>query len=505
MADMEALTRVEAERNLYLRLLSLNRNDELEPFLNEALELVMGLTDAEVGFLEIFDPDDSSGGQDGRWQLGRACSPEQVASIRKLLSTSVIAKSLATGETISTSSALLDPEFSSRASVQQNAIQAVLCAPIGAPPSGVLYLQGRREPGPFTERDRALAELFARHVWPLARKLVALATAEPLPPLRGTNLLRHEGLVGRSGAFASVLELLAPAAKCDVGVLLTGETGTGKSLLARVIHSNGPRATGPFVEVNCAAITPSLYESEFFGHVRGAFTGAIRERVGRFAAADGGTLFLDEVGEIPLELQSKLLRAVQDGLFERVGDDQTRRVDVRVIAATNTDLEKSVSEGRFRQDLYFRLRVFPVRMPSLRERREDIGLLARHLLARHCARHRIPALELHSAALRAIEGADWPGNIRELDGVLERAAFMAAARGASRLERADVFPDVASGGGADDDPKTLHSATRRFQREFVTEALRQQDWNVTQTAREIGIARSYLYKLIDALEIEAPT
>jgi Nif-specific regulatory protein len=495
-------SRAELERDLYLRLLSLGRNDALEPFLNEALELVMELTAARVGFLELFPPDDAAPGSDAGWRISRSCSDQQIEDIRALVSSGVIAKSLATGTTVRTSSALLDPEFASRRSVQRNAIQAVLCVPVGSPPIGVLYLQDREEPGPFSDPDARAAELFAQHVSPLARKLTALAehSAGADPTREARRTLQHEGLIGRSRAFAATLDLLAAAAKSDVTVLLTGETGTGKSLLARAIHASGARAAGPFIEVNCGAITPTLYESEFFGHVRGAFTNALRDRVGRFAAADGGTLFLDEIAEVPLELQSKLLRALHEGVIERVGENQTRRVDVRVIAATNTDLEKAVKDGLFRQDLYFRLRVFPARVPALRERREDIPELARHLVSRHCARYGAPHVELTASALHALQTAEWPGNIRELEGVLERAIVIAKDRGETTLTRADIFPeDTRRDSG--EPPATFHAAMRAFQRDFLRTKLEEHDWNVAKTAQTIETARSYLYKLIDAHDL----
>ena len=247
------------------------------------------------------------------------------------------------------------------------------------------------------------------------------------------DYLREE--VQESGAFGDILgnsvtlkralsqvQLVAPT---DASVLILGESGSGKELIARAIHQSSPRSRRPMIKVNCGSIPRELFESEFFGHKRGAFTGAIQDRIGRFQLADGGTLFLDEVGEIPLELQSKLLRVLQEGEFERVGEDVTRRVDVRVIAATNRDLRKEVAEGRFRLDLYYRLGVFPMEVPPLRERREDIPELAAHFIRQACARFHTGQPKLPQRELDRAQSYQWPGNVRELQNVVERAVILA--------------------------------------------------------------------------------
>ncbi|WP_296570554.1 sigma 54-interacting transcriptional regulator [Phreatobacter sp.] len=235
----------------------------------------------------------------------------------------------------------------------------------------------------------------------------------------------HRGIIGRSAAIQKILRQIDLVAPTDATVLVTGESGTGKELIGRAIHEASGRRDRPLIRVNCAAIPRELFESEFFGHVRGAFTGALRDRVGRFELADGGTLFLDEVGEIPLELQGKLLRILQEGQFERVGDERTRSVDVRVIAATNRDLRAEVRAGRFREDLYFRLDVFPIHSVPLRERADDVAPLALHFL-RHAERKlKTSGLGLSEADVRRLAGYGWPGNVRELQNVIERAAILA--------------------------------------------------------------------------------
>ncbi|KUO60751.1 MAG: histidine kinase [Alphaproteobacteria bacterium BRH_c36] len=235
----------------------------------------------------------------------------------------------------------------------------------------------------------------------------------------------HNEILGRSEAIQRIIRQIDVVAGTAANVLITGESGTGKELVAGAIHQASRRKDRPLIRVNCAAVPRELFESEFFGHVRGSFSGAIRDRVGRFELADGGTLFLDEVGEIPLELQSKLLRVLQEGSFERVGEEKTRQVDVRIIAATNRDLKAEVEQGRFREDLFFRLNVFPIECSPLRQRRDDIPLLAQHFLRLSCQRLNVPEPRLSRANVEELERYAWPGNARELQNVIERAAILA--------------------------------------------------------------------------------
>jgi transcriptional regulator with GAF, ATPase, and Fis domain len=248
-------------------------------------------------------------------------------------------------------------------------------------------------------------------------------------------------IVGSSPAIYHVKRQIDLVAPTDATVLVSGESGTGKELVAEAIHRRSRRSGETFIRVNCAAIPRELYESEFFGHAKGAFSGALRDRVGRFEAAEGGTLFLDEVGEIPIDLQGKLLRVLQEGVFERVGETRSRQADVRIVAATNRELTREVAQGRFRQDLFYRLNVFPIEMPALRERREDVALIAVHLVAEICRRMHREALALGPEELAELESHDWPGNVRELRNVLERAVI-STPHAAARLS----LPPI--GGGA---------------------------------------------------------
>jgi len=280
------------------------------------------------------------------------------------------------------------------------------------------------------------------------------------------------GIIGRSQAIATLRRQIELVADTDATVLIAGESGTGKELIARGIHEASGRSDRPLIRVNCAAIPRDLFESEFFGHVRGAFTGALRDRVGRFELADGGTLFLDEVGEIPLELQGKLLRVLQEGQFERVGEDRTRDVNVRIIAATNRDLRRAVREGRFREDLYFRLNVFPIHSAPLRERKDDIPLLVKHFLTAPGRKGHPATVRVSEADIRRLQDYDWPGNIRELQNVLERAVILS--RGDRLTIDLPTQPPSRAQPAADSRPRMIRTdeERKRAERDDIAAALR---------------------------------
>ncbi len=493
----EEVDRIRVERDLYQRLLELGREAELDPFLREALALVVGLTGARQGYLELF--------QDGqgppRWWISHGFREEQIGEVRSNISNSIIAKALATGNTIVTPSAMLDPHLSQADSIVLKKIDAVLCAPIGqTPPIGVLYLQGRERPGLFDRAERRLAELFASHLAPLAGRLISEVEsrreADPTAPYR--RILDLGAVIGRSHALATVLKHISLAAPVDVGVLLTGDNGTGKSQLAEVIHANGPRSSRPFVEVNCGAIPTDLIESELFGCVEGAYTGA-RDRLGRVAAAEGGTLFLDEIAEIPHEAQSKLLQLLQKKTYHRLGSIEPQTANIRVIAASNADLPAAVRDKSFREDLFYRLNVLHIRVPPLAQRREDIPLLTRHFCTAASRRHGLPELEVSRGAELAAATSPWPGNIRQLEHACEVAVVRAAAEGTDTIEARHLFPDRTV---PDAKALTFQEATRQFQAEFLRRALDENDWNVAKTAEQLDLARSYVYTLMHTLEVE---
>ena len=320
-------------------------------------------------------------------------------------------------------------------------------------------------------------------------------------------------IIGESPALKKMLARLEAVAQTGASVLIQGESGVGKELVAHVIHARSPRSNGPLVKVNCASIPHELFESEFFGHVRGAFTGAHRDRVGRFQLADGGTIFLDEVGEIPLSLQSKLLRVLQESEYERVGDEATHRVDVRVIAATNRDLEKAVAEGRFREDLYYRLSVFPIDVPPLRDRSDDVVQLASHFLERTCKDFGNRPLTLSRQQAALLKRYDWPGNVRELKNVIERAVILSQGK-VLRLDlaMANILDDGAQERPSDgvkpsESVVMTEDRLRDLERTNMLNALSIADWRVSGpngAAQLLGIKATTLTDRLKKFGISRP-
>ena len=320
-------------------------------------------------------------------------------------------------------------------------------------------------------------------------------------------------IIGQSAALNAALRQIELVAPTDASVLLLGESGTGKELVAREIHLRSKRKDKPLIRVNCASIPRELYESEFFGHVKGSFTGAVKDRAGRFEAADGGTLFLDEVGEIPLELQSKLLRVLQEGQYERVGDDRTRQVNVRMIAATNRNLKQEVEAGRFRQDLYFRLNVFPIELAPLRKRKEDIPLVATHFLAALAKKMNCDKVRLTQANVAALQNYAWPGNIRELQNVIERAVITAQCGmlhfnlpvTAGAEPPAAGTPAISPPGQEEVIPE---AEIRRRERDNTLVALNRSDWRIYGTggaAELLGLKPTTLVSRIQKMGLKKST
>jgi Nif-specific regulatory protein len=496
------LERIRRERDLYLRLLELGSHEEVEPFLREALALVVETIGARLGYLEIGQEGD---GDPPRWSIAHGLTAEAVDRVRATISSGIIAEALATGNVIVTPSAVADPRFVTRESVRVHRIEAVLCAPVGDdPPQGILYLQGHHGAGPFSDEDREMAQLFARNLAPFADRLLARVRSKSDPTREFRKRLRADDLIGRAPALATLLRQAALVAPLDVHVLLTGESGTGKSHVARVIHDSGPRARGPFVELNCAALPETLVESELFGALPGAHSTATRRVEGKVAAAAGGTLFLDEIAELAAPAQAKLLQLIHSKQYYPLGSNKAVTADVRIVAATNVDLKAAVAERRFREDLLYRLEVLPLRVPSLAERRGDIADLARFFCARVCDRHGLPKLDLSRSAIRAAEAADWPGNVRQLAHAVEAAVIRAAGERAATIEVAHLFPqdsNRASDGPAEEE-LSFQERTRRFQARVLHDMLEAEDWNVARAAERLDLGRSHIYALIRAYNLK---
>ncbi|HEX8872962.1 MAG TPA: sigma 54-interacting transcriptional regulator, partial [Candidatus Acidoferrum sp.] len=319
-------------------------------------------------------------------------------------------------------------------------------------------------------------------------------------------------IIGLHSTMRRLLKKIEMVAPTDATVLILGESGTGKEIVARELHRLSQRSARPLIRVNCASVPRELYESEFFGHVKGAFTGAIKDRAGRFEAADGGTLLLDEVGEIPLSLQSKFLRVLQERQYERVGEEKTRTVDVRIIAATNRDLKKEVEAGRFRQDLFYRLNVFPIEVPPLRDRKDDIPLLAAHFLELATRRLHLPMPRFTETQARLLQSYDWPGNVRELQNATERALILAQ-NGALQfdLPRVDFaappLPAPATNDNGTKPSVLTESELRERERQNVLAALTRADWRIHGqggAAELLGLKPTTLISRIKKMGLKRP-
>ncbi len=322
------------------------------------------------------------------------------------------------------------------------------------------------------------------------------------------QLLRSElgqryQVIGDSVPMKAMRQQIAVTAPTNGRVLIYGESGTGKELVARSLHVASLRSSGLFVEVNCAAIPEELIESELFGHVKGSFTGATEDKIGKFQKADGGTLFLDEIGDMSLRTQSKVLRVLEEQRFEPVGSNQTVSADVRVIAATNKNLEQEIARGAFRQDLFYRLNVIPFYVPPLRDRKEDIAILARHFLNEFSSAYGKRTRELTDTAMDILLRYPWPGNVRELRNLVERLVIVCPH---ARIEPHHLPPELFR--GVAESPQqpysTLHEARSAYEREFILRKLQEHRWNMTQTASALGLERSHLYRKMKSLGITAP-
>ena len=501
----EDATTLRRERDLYRRLLELAHETASQRFLEEALALLVDAIGADQGYVELYDDPERT--EEPRWWRAHGLSAERIPDVRRTISRGIIAAAVGSGRTIVTPDALVDQRWQGRESIRRGSVRAVVCSPIGDdPPRGVVYLTA--DPGrPFSEDDRRCVELVTRHLAPLVDRLVLQQRLDDSRDATRAfrERLRLDGLIGRSAAMADVLREVAISAPSSKTVLLTGDTGTGKSEIARVIHDNGPRARRPFVEVNCTSLPHELAEAELFGYQRGAFTGAVRDHVGLVGQAEGGTLFLDEIGDLPLALQGKLLQLLQSKRYRPLSLEQGEGLvaDIRIIAGTNVDLDRAVAERAFRQDLLYRLSVIALRMPSLAERRDDIAELAATFCAETCQTEGHAARALSGDAVRALETAEWPGNVRQLQNVVASGVLHAVEEGTLQVERRHLFRDGSRQSPEGTAAVTYQDATRQFQKEFLERTLAECEGNVSGAARRIDVSRTYLHALLKGFGIES--
>ncbi len=479
---------------------ALNSTLDLDEVLEQLIDSTIQLADANRGFLMLAD---DSGVLEFRVARDREKRP--LAMEEFAISFSIVNDAADRGEPLFISDLPDDTRFKDQKSVIDLQLKRAVCVPLLLEGSviGVIYADSDRLSPAFAKEDMSIISAFA------SQATIAVENAKlhgkvvnNQEALERENLkLRQElsgryelaGFIGRSRSMQEIFLTIQKVAAYTTTVLIQGETGTGKELIARAIHLNGSRKDKPLVAINCGAMPKELLESELFGHKKGSFTGAVSDKAGLFETASGGTIFLDEIGEMPLPLQVKLLRVLQEGEIRRVGENIDRKVDVRVIAATNRDLNEEVRKGLFRGDLYYRLNVVPITIPPLRERQEDIIPLAEHFLRKFGSKMGKSGIEISSEAMKYLLTNPWPGNVRELENSIERALALS---GASRVLAPEHFPHLSADSGIFErlaEGKTLKEKMQAVERRFIAEALEKTGGRVTKAALLLDVTRQHLH------------
>ncbi|MFO0581114.1 MAG: sigma 54-interacting transcriptional regulator [Anaeromyxobacter sp.] len=466
---------------------------DLPRLLDEMMDALVEITQADKGFLILLEDGEMS------VRAARNVARETIEGAVAPVSDSIIQKVVETRRPIVVADAANDAEWSESASVVNLKLCSVMCAPLMQKGDvfGVIYLGNDNVVSLFDERALEVLTVFA------AQASLLASNALLLDALRRENVALREAvqtkqygdLVGTGPSMREVYRRIERVAATDVSVLVTGETGTGKELVAREIHRRSPRAQGPFVSVNCGAIPEPLLESELFGHVKGAFTGAIATRPGKFQAAHGGTLFLDEIGEMPAALQVKLLRALQDRTVTKVGETKPEPVDIRIVAATNRVLADEIAKGAFREDLFYRLDVVSIPLPPLRDRGEDAVVIARWFLSKYAKEFGARVRGFTPAAVVAIRKYAWPGNIRELENRVKKAIVLAD-RALVTAEDLDLRPEIL------DPIVPLAQAKEDFQKRYINEVLERNGGNRTKTAKDLGVDPRTIFRHLERTEAE---
>ncbi|ACG73364.1 transcriptional regulator, NifA subfamily, Fis Family [Anaeromyxobacter sp. K] len=466
---------------------------DLNRLLDELMDALLEVTHADKGFLILLEDGEMS------VRAARNVARETIEGAVERVSDSIIRRVVETRRALVVADALHDSEWSGSTSVVNLKLCSVMCAPLMQKGEvfGVIYLGNDNVVSLFDERALELLAPFA------AQASLLVQNAMLLDSLRRENLSLKEAVASRQygdliGAGASMREVyrrIDKVAGTDISVLVSGETGTGKEVVAREIHRRSTRATGPFVAVNCGAIPEALLESELFGHVKGAFTGAVATRIGKFQAAHGGTLFLDEIGDMPLALQVKILRALQDRAVTKVGDNRPEAVDLRVVAATNRVLEDEIRKGTFREDLYYRLNVVAIHLPPLRDRGEDVVVIGKYFLQKYAKEFGARVRGFTPGALVAMRKYAWPGNIRELENRVKKAVVLAD-RALVSAEDLDLRPEIL------EPILPLAQAKEEFQKRYINEVLERNAGNRTKTAKDLGVDPRTVFRHLEKLEAE---
>jgi transcriptional regulator with GAF, ATPase, and Fis domain len=504
-----------AFRKLYEFSEKLMTMNEIDSLLEAMLDAVIEVTGAEKGLVLLNDDAFMTGPKSASGDAPAPRRPARIRAARNVnrealaeggnggigaggttgaISDSIVRKVLDTGRPVIVSDALTDAQFKGSESVLALRLSSVMCAPFSSQGQvqGVLYVGNDRVKGLFDRNQLDVLSIFASQASLILENAMLLNAlrADKEKLVAELKDKRFGEIIGACPSMLEVFRKLQKVATTDISVLITGETGTGKELIAREIHRRSNRANGPFVVINCGAIPENLIESELFGHVRGAFTGAIASRPGKFQVANGGTLFLDEIGELPLNLQVKLLRALQERIVFRVGDSKPEKVDIRVVAATNRVLEEEIRAGRFREDLYYRLNVVNIYLPPLRERGDDVLIIARALLSKNAEELGSHVQGLTPQALAGIKKSPWPGNIRQLENRIKKALVL--------CDKTLLTPeDLDLGKEAESSILPLEKAKEEFQRKYVLDVLERNNGNRTQTARDLGVDPRTIFRYLE--------
>jgi transcriptional regulator with GAF, ATPase, and Fis domain len=467
---------------------------DVSELLKALMDAVIDVTHADKGFLLLVR------GEGPEIAVARNLRQQDIPPSVRHLSDSIVSKVIAQRRPVIVSDALHDAEFQGSESVMNLKLCSVMCAPLIVQGQllGLLYVGNDNVVNLFEERSLDVLTIFA------AQASLILQSALALDQLKSDRDRLQEKLdhkhfgdiVGSCPGLVEIFKRVEKVATTDISVLITGETGTGKELIAREIHARSPRKAGPFVVVNCGAIPENLMESELFGHVRGAFTGAVATRSGKFQQADSGTLFLDEIGEMSVGLQVKLLRALQERVVVKVGDSKPERCDIRVVAATHRNLDERIKTGEFREDLYYRLNVVNLHLPPLRERGDDVLVIAKFLLAKYAVEYGAKVKGFTPNALIAMRKYSWPGNVRQLENRIKKALVLCD-RSLIGPEDLDLFPEAL------EPIMALTQAREDFQRRYILEVLERNNGNRTKTARDLGVDPRTIFRYLER-EPDAP-